>query len=787
MHDPWSRRTTFKKEACRVTTLVMGALMLLYLQAWRQWTVVEDAEDVLFFRPPPPPRPVVPAEKVHTRWIVVTTIQAPTPQVERLCSLPGWRTVVVGDVKTPEKAWRHHPHCRTFLSLEDQDAMGYRIATLLPLNNYGRKNVGFLYAIEHGAREIYETDDDNESLDGLCVFHPPLARLVGSVQNPYAYFGRPDIWPRGYPLHEINRSRVPILQGCPNDAPIHPDQEWPIQQGVVDLDPDVDALFRMTQTTQVGQIRFLRDVVPVALAAGTYCPWNSQNTYWLTKAFWGLLLPVTPTIRVCDIWRSYWVQRILWELGEEILFMPATAEQVRNPHDFYLDYKQERDLYDKVPDLIYLLQQWECPVDLNLFGCIRNLTRLLAARGYWEELDAQLVDAWLQDLLQLGYIMPARRRLPPPQQEDRGCAPSILPPNTSMVLMIRTFASDADGKHGKEFWQLMRNLDLFMPSRPLLIVVLDNESARDHTFGRTILEQVSNVQVMYEAPNKFYKGGHARQQWSMFWFDQYVPAHVDYIAIVDTDVIFTSAVTRDLLFDPQGRPRVKAIMERRLDHEFWKKIPLNTQRWLGGLPEVFRAMCYFPVILWRDDLRFIRERLSFIHGKEFNAVFARLAPDYGFSQFNIWFNMLYYMRQDRYAWHFQPLQEDAETLDITTKKGNPGQVNGWSYQWLRAAHAELFNPVVGAAVHLPYASQRLSKLGNRMTTTLVEQGYCDLAGVVSDDVRLGLFEYDGIHWAWDTEDALLAQRDHWQNVHASGFRFSARQHALVHNLSCSSP
>lgn len=37
-------------------------------------------------------------------------------------------------------------------------------------------------------------------------------------------------------------------------------------------------------------------------------PFNSQNTLFAAGALWGLLLPVTVTQRVCDIWRGYWVQ-----------------------------------------------------------------------------------------------------------------------------------------------------------------------------------------------------------------------------------------------------------------------------------------------------------------------------------------------------------------------------------------------------------------------------------------------------------------------------------------------
>lgn len=39
------------------------------------------------------------------RWIVVTSINYPTVDVRKLASIPGWKVVVVGDLKTP-KDWR---------------------------------------------------------------------------------------------------------------------------------------------------------------------------------------------------------------------------------------------------------------------------------------------------------------------------------------------------------------------------------------------------------------------------------------------------------------------------------------------------------------------------------------------------------------------------------------------------------------------------------------------------------------------------------------------------------
>ena len=39
-----------------------------------------------------------------------------------------------------------------YLTPDDQDALPYRIAKLLPWNHFGRKNIGYMYAIQHGAK-----------------------------------------------------------------------------------------------------------------------------------------------------------------------------------------------------------------------------------------------------------------------------------------------------------------------------------------------------------------------------------------------------------------------------------------------------------------------------------------------------------------------------------------------------------------------------------------------------------------------------------------------------------
>ncbi|KAK6036111.1 hypothetical protein COOONC_26384 [Cooperia oncophora] len=80
-----------------------------------------------------------------------------------------------------------------------------------------------------------------------------------------------------------------------------------VQQGLVHKDPDVDAIFRLLHADKRSGLneKFSRHAPPIVLEAGTYAPWNSQNTLFHKKAFFTLFLPTTVTFRTTDIWRSY--------------------------------------------------------------------------------------------------------------------------------------------------------------------------------------------------------------------------------------------------------------------------------------------------------------------------------------------------------------------------------------------------------------------------------------------------------------------------------------------------
>jgi len=317
-------------------------------------------------------------------WIVVTTIQPPTEPLKKLAAIPGWRLVVVGDKKTPTD-W-HLDGC-DYLSPEKQLELGFELAHLLPWNHYSRKNIGYLYAISQGAEWIYETDDDNEPIGRLAPLlqdaELPSILSETSSFNVYAYFGRSDLWPRGYPLERIARS---------SDFEILPPSPLRIgvEQGLVNGDPDVDAISRLLYGKPVE----FENRESCALAKGTFCPFNSQNTFIAKDAFFSLYLPSTVNMRVSDIWRGLVAERLLWEKGLTVAFSGPNAYQERNAHSLINDFKMEMELYTESGRLIDALSSW-APSREDPFS---SLIDQLIAEGFFSPRESDLARAWASDL-----------------------------------------------------------------------------------------------------------------------------------------------------------------------------------------------------------------------------------------------------------------------------------------------------------------------------------------------------------------------------------------------------
>jgi hypothetical protein len=240
--------------------------------------------------------------------------------------------IVAGDHKSPADFYLPGAE---FISLDEQSARFSNFAALLPQNSYTRKNIGYLVSMQSGATLIVDTDDDNAPLPGFWL---PAQRIVdgrlitrNGWVNAYAYFTDVLIWPRGLPLNEV---RTPDAKPIPGPKGIF---NCPIQQGLADRNPDVDAVYRLLLPLPVN-FNLAEDIV---LDRGTWCPFNSQNTRWWPDVFPLLYLPAYCSFRMTDIWRSFVAQRILWENGWRLSFHASTMFQERNEHNLMRDFADE--------------------------------------------------------------------------------------------------------------------------------------------------------------------------------------------------------------------------------------------------------------------------------------------------------------------------------------------------------------------------------------------------------------------------------------------------------------
>ena len=164
------------------------------------------------------------------------------------------------------------------------------------------------------------------------------------------------------------------------------------------MDPDVDAIYRLTQTTPVSFIRDRR----VALQQNVWCPFNSQNTTWWADAFPLLYLPAYCTFRMTDIWRGFVAQRIAWENNWSLLFHEPNGEQARNQHDLMRDFADEIPGYLRNAEICEALSRLKLRAGLehlgeNLLICYEEL----ASKNVFDPKELKLVEAWLSDFEQI--------------------------------------------------------------------------------------------------------------------------------------------------------------------------------------------------------------------------------------------------------------------------------------------------------------------------------------------------------------------------------------------------
>lgn len=330
--------------------------------------------------------------------IIITSINHPTlavTEIARNAEKLNADFIVVGDSKSP--ADFQQDGC-LYYDVAQQQATGFAFAKACPTRHYARKNIGYLIAMQRGANVIVETDDDNIPRDD---FWQPRSREVearliddGRWINIYGYFSDSQIWPRGLPLDRILDPLPPLTAAVETLSA-------PIQQGLADDNPDVDAIYRLILPLPI----VFKKEQAIALR-NVWSPFNSQNTTWFSEAFPLLYLPFHCSFRMTDIWRSFVAQRIAYLNGWNVLYHASTVYQERNEHNLMRDFEEEVPGYLNNEKIKLALDSLDLKAGLaEIPGALRACYEKLIEIGVVGTEELPLLDAWLSDIAALQDVL----------------------------------------------------------------------------------------------------------------------------------------------------------------------------------------------------------------------------------------------------------------------------------------------------------------------------------------------------------------------------------------------
>jgi len=222
-----------------------------------------------------------------------------------------------------------------------------------------------------------------------------------SVTNPYLLFGSPEyISPRGMPLEFLSKREFPrIVQPAPELTDVQVD----VIQVIQNLDPDVDAIWRLHNAERI-PMHWMPSPALGGLLVGIHpqnmAPFNAQATILSRRALSVSFLPSTVHGRVSDIWRSYIMQHLLAR-GETVgvlAFSSASVLHRRNPHKAMADFHGELQLYHQSLALVTYLQSrppCNCPIDQAFVLLMDDLYM----RGFVELDDVKAAVVWAEMML----------------------------------------------------------------------------------------------------------------------------------------------------------------------------------------------------------------------------------------------------------------------------------------------------------------------------------------------------------------------------------------------------
>ena len=268
------------------------------------------------------------------KFIVTTTINSPTIATHKFIEIAkrdGWKFVVVGDTKTPHEEYEKLD-C-IYLDPDKQAEMYPELSEIIGWKTIQRRNIGFVYAYNHGAEVVATVDDDNIPYDnwgtdlyiGKEVEVDYYTNKELLVFDPLSVTNQSNLWHRGFPIDLLPYKNLIEYKGKKKITPL-------IQADLWDGDPDIDAMCRLSFKPIV------KFDTTAPFAAAEISPFNSQNTFIHRDAL--KHYAVWPYVgRMDDIWGGYYTQKMIGD--DKLIYNRASVYQDRNVQDLITNLEKE--------------------------------------------------------------------------------------------------------------------------------------------------------------------------------------------------------------------------------------------------------------------------------------------------------------------------------------------------------------------------------------------------------------------------------------------------------------
>ncbi|KAL3872551.1 hypothetical protein ACJMK2_035774 [Sinanodonta woodiana] len=336
-------------------------------------------------------------------------------------------------------------------------------------------------------------------------------------------------------------------------------------------------------------------------------------------------------------------------------------------------------------------------------------------------------------------------------------AQELLP---EVDIFLRMYSSGVNYYDGL----LIPSLKYFWPGNLSIVVVLDGENQTDRKLGEVLRKQYPFPRVCFQGPAnpKIYHGlGHQRMQRDFFYPERFTSKK--YVGFIDTDTVFVTRVTRQLLFEEE-KPVVIGVYGPAAD-PFWSESSEITAK-IYKTKEVMKCMSYFPVIIKVEHIILLREYLEAIHAKSFDDIFKMYAY-LPISQFSWMCQYIWMFHREEYKFYFNQ-RPTKGNLTWRGENNSPGRVNHTYYN--NVLTPEQRTPKPRTSIHYRYTAQwkKVETLRRFLQIGLCFSGGFDVcvefcSNVEKNSLQEGLFHFEGSDWRWD-DRCLEEQRRHYAVV-----------------------